>query len=369
MRVAVVGGGVFGVMTAIKLAELDQDVTLFERKPSLMHGASRFGNRLHLGFHYPRDEETVRQCMRGYQKFRSDFESCILKGVTNAYFIAREGSLTSPHDFLEFCDGFGLSYRRIDPDAFTPAVHNVDLGVLTEEVMYDPDRLRHLMAARLDRSGARLRLGSDVSDITRDDDGSFVISTGDGDKSRFDAVADCTYSDINRLTAQLGHEIGTYQYEYTAAPIIELDLPELCSITVLDGAFMSLLPYGGTGQYLLFHVQHSVIAREDTLFLDPRWLDLDTSPFASVDEEAWFETLLDSCCRFVPALRRARLKEIRQAPRMVLANAEDTDARPSIVTLREPGYVTVFCGKIDHCTWVADEVAQAIDSAARARHA
>src|SRR5215475_7414298 len=149
MRVAVVGGGVFGVMAAIKLAELGQDVTLFERKPILMQGASRSGNRLHLGFHYPRDEETVRQCMRGYQKFRSDFETCIVKGVTNAYFIAREGSRTSPHDFLEFCDGLGLPYRRIDPDALMPAVHNVDLGILTEEVMYDPDSLRCLMAARL----------------------------------------------------------------------------------------------------------------------------------------------------------------------------------------------------------------------------
>jgi glycine/D-amino acid oxidase-like deaminating enzyme len=362
MRVAVVGGGAFGVMTAIRLAELDQDVTLFERKPSLMQGASRSGNRLHLGFHYPRDEETIRQCIRGYEKFRSDFESCILTGVKNAYFIACEGSLTSPHDFLKFCDDFGLPYRPIDPGAFIPAVHNVDLGVLTEEVMYDPDGLRRLMVARLDRSGARSRLCSDVSNITREDDGSFAISTGDGGKSRFDAVVNCTYSDVNRLTAQLGHEIGAYQYEYTAAPIIELDLPELCSITVLDGDFMSLLPYGGAGQYLLFHVQHSVIARDDTLFMNPRWLDFDTAPFASLDEEAWFERLLDSCTRFVPALRQARLKEIRQAPRMVLANAEDTDARPSIVTLREPGYVTVFCGKIDHCTWVADEVAQAIDS-------
>src|SRR5262245_37849286 len=188
MRVAVVGGGVFGVMTAIKLAELDQEVTLFERKPTLMHGASRSGNRLHLGFHYPRDEETVRQCMRGYQRFRSDFAACILKGVTHAYFIAREGSRTSPPDFLAFCGGLGLPYRRIDPDAFVPAVHNVDLGVLTEEVMYDPDSLRRLMTARLDSSGARLRLCCDIGAITREDDGSFAVSTGDGDKSRFDAV-------------------------------------------------------------------------------------------------------------------------------------------------------------------------------------
>ena len=42
---------------------------------------------------------------------------------------------------------------------------------------------------------------------------------------------------------------------------------------------------------------------------------------------------------------------------MVLAHRHQTDARPSIVRLHEPGYVTAFTGKIDHCMWVADDIA------------
>ena len=36
---------------------------------------------------------------------------------------------------------------------------------------------------------------------------------------------------------------------------------------------MSLLPFGKAGQYLLYHVQHAVIAQEDGPLLDPAWLD------------------------------------------------------------------------------------------------
>jgi hypothetical protein len=56
-------------------------------------------------------------------------------------------------------------------------------------------------------------------------------------------------------------------------------------------------------------------------------------------------------------LRACRLKGFVQGPRRVLAKSDGTDARPSIVTDHEPGYLSVFSGKIDHSVWVADEVA------------
>ena len=95
MRTAVVGGGVFGVMTAIRLAEAGHAITLYERLPDLLLGTSRSGNRLHMGYHYPRDEPTVRQCLRGYERFKREFGEAILGELANTYFIASKGSLTS----------------------------------------------------------------------------------------------------------------------------------------------------------------------------------------------------------------------------------------------------------------------------------
>src|SRR6185503_11570138 len=116
MKIAVIGGGGFGLMTATRLAEAGEAVTLFERLPSLMQGASANANRLHQGFHYPRHEKTARQCARGCELLAAEFPAAIIGGVSNTYFIASEGSLTSPAEFLEFCRRLDLPYRLLDLD-------------------------------------------------------------------------------------------------------------------------------------------------------------------------------------------------------------------------------------------------------------
>src|SRR5436189_923426 len=117
-------------MIGISLAAMGQAVTVFERLPDLLQGTTGQANRLPLGFHYPRDAETAWQCLRGADDFRRDFADAIVGGVRNAYFIAREGSLTSPADFLAHADRLGLRYRIVDPDDFAPTVKNASLGVL-----------------------------------------------------------------------------------------------------------------------------------------------------------------------------------------------------------------------------------------------
>ena len=67
-RVAVIGCGTFGASIALKLQREGHEVTVFERLDKPLAGASYNNqNRLHLGFHYPRDAETARQCIRGYE--------------------------------------------------------------------------------------------------------------------------------------------------------------------------------------------------------------------------------------------------------------------------------------------------------------
>lgn len=357
MRIAVVGGGVFGTMIAIRLAEFGQSVSLLERLPALLQGTTSVANRLHGGYHYPRDEETARQCKRGFAGFTREFPGAILPGLFNSYFISREGSLTSPGDFLAFCQRMNLPYRHIEPERFELPVKNVALGIMTEEVMYDPATLEHLLHQRLRRAAVEVRTGGEVTDIRRAGQ-AFQVDIDGKSPDVFDAVVNSCYANSPRLTARLGHKTEASRYEYVAAAVVELDLPRPVSISVLDGAFMCLLPFGTDGRYLLYHVDHAVIAQGETDFLDRRWLDPDTSPFASVNKQAWFDAKLESCCEFIPELRACRLQHCVQSPRRVLANSDATDARPSIVTEHEPGYISVFSGKVDHSVWVADEIAR-----------
>lgn len=356
MRTAIIGGGVFGAATSIRLAEAGHTVTVFERLSGLLLSTSRYGNRLHMGYHYPRDEPTVRQCLRGYERFKRDFREAILGEVSNAYFIASRDSRVSASEFLEFCDRMELPFRLIPSADHAHRINNVAVGIATPEVVFDPAILARLLMGRLAGLGVSMRFGHEVTHIEPAIPEGFAITAADGEPEIFDAIVNCGYANASRIAAMLGYASPTRQYEYLAVPIVELDRERWRdSITILDGPFFTLLPFGG-GSHLLCHVEHSVVAREYAPLLDAAWFRPETAPFASLDRQRTFETIIAGCVDYMPELGRARLKGFAEGARMVLAGVDDTDARPSTVQLRGSGYVEVFSGKVDHSVWVGDEV-------------
>jgi len=357
--VAVIGCGIFGAMAAIRLAQRGASVTVFERQSAPLMGASfNNQNRLHLGFHYPRDDETARQCIRGFQRFRDEFGECVLDGFTNAYFIASEGSFTTADNYLAFCQRLGLRHERVDPEAFLPPVKGVELGVVCDEVVYDSSVLRGLVLKRLAAAGVQPRFGSNVTGLARNGE-RFALESDGYSVGTFDSVVNCTYADINRLTEQIGHPPSLRQYEYTMVPIIDWGRAPV-GITVMDGPFMTVLPFGKTGHFLLYHVAHTVVERVVSAQMPAEWLNPATLPSTHVDRTELFERMRGVCTRFIPALSEAKLVGYLEGPRVVLANRDSTDARPSIVQQHEPGYLSVFTGKIDHCVWVADDIADSL---------
>ena len=58
----IVGGGLFGLTTAIVLAEKGINVTVLEKNYDVLKEASLVNqNRIHYGYHYPRSIETGRE--------------------------------------------------------------------------------------------------------------------------------------------------------------------------------------------------------------------------------------------------------------------------------------------------------------------
>jgi len=59
MKIAIIGGGIFGVTTAIRLSR-NHDVDLFEQNSDILQSASGINQyRLHRGYHYPRSTDTA----------------------------------------------------------------------------------------------------------------------------------------------------------------------------------------------------------------------------------------------------------------------------------------------------------------------
>ena len=357
--VAIIGGGIFGTEIAIKAKSLGLSVKIVEKNGDILSGASANNqNRLHLGFHYPRDIETGRQCIKGFDAFKRKYSGCIEEGFLNAYFISKDGSLTSSQKFIEFSTLLGVPFKTIECVKFPIEVKNTDLAVTCEEVVYDCSLLRDIVWRNLKTAGIDVELGRKAQKVSRHDD--FFKIGFDGFKPMFaKVVVNASYADINNITSQLGYPIEERLYEYTAVAIIALDIPKI-GITIMDGPFMTLLPYGKTGNFLLYCVDHSVIEKKTGIIMDPSWVRPESSPFSVIDRGKYFKNMIKFCKKYVPALDKANLIGFLEGPRMVLSNKEDTDERPSLINNYENKYFTVFSGKIDHSIWVADEVANSL---------
>ena len=357
--VAIIGGGIFGAEIAIKAKSLGLSVKIIEQKSNILSGASANNqNRLHLGFHYPRDLNTGRQCIRGFDIFKKKYAKSIQENFLNAYFISNEGSLTSSDQFIKFCGSLGLPYQTIDPSNFPVEIRSVDLAISCDEVVYDCSILRDLVWENLKNAGVNVELQTKAKAISKYKD-LFKIDCDQCGQILSNVVVNASYADINNLTSQLNYPIDKKLFEYTAVAILDLDIDPL-GITIMDGPFLTLLPYGKTGKFLLYCVDLSVIQKEVRSVMDPLWYTPERAPFSLIDKELYFQKMISFCKRYVPILQNAKLSGFLEGPRMVLSNKDNTDERPSLINNFDNSYFTVFSGKIDHSIWVADEVEKSL---------
>jgi hypothetical protein len=124
----------------------------------------------------------------------------------------------------------------------------------------------------------------------------------------------------------------------------------------MDGPFVTLLPFEKPGRFILYHVKHSVLKSIVNDTPPQGWKTSKTSPITTTDIKQLFDETIEDSAFFIPILRKARFINLLESPRMVLANTEKTDARPSILNVPLENYLTVFSGKVDHCFAVSNKI-------------
>src|SRR3990167_11481689 len=180
MRVAVVGGGLFGSTAAIYLARAGHEVHLFERMPALMQAASSVNQlRLHRGYHYPRSPETGRECRAGNVSFFAEYRDAVItperrKHGGESYAFAKEGSRTSAWEFISFLERESLPYRKSEAQFVNK--ESVELLVSVLESSVDPAALRHAVVAKLISSGVLVHLGVQAYSAMRDEFDRIIIA-------------------------------------------------------------------------------------------------------------------------------------------------------------------------------------------------
>ena len=344
MNVAVVGGGIFGVTAAVRLAQEGHRVELFERGRDLLTAASGINQyRLHRGYHYPRSPQTARDCQDSEASFMAEYGQAVLAGNAHYYAIVKTGSLVSPSAYLAFCREQGLACRRAWPRILYRGA--LALCVRVRERLLDMEAIRALCSARLRREEVVVRLNTEAAPAMLE---------------RHDASILATYATINPLLARVPESQLDYQYELCEKPVLRLPVAyRHQSVVIMDGPFMCIDPFGRTGLFVMGNVVHAIhqtnVGRVPDI--DPAYRPLLNAGVIRRPPVTRIERFLAAAREFFHGVERAEHVGSMFTIRTVLPGKEATDERPTIVRRVSERLITVFSGKIGTCAQAASEVA------------
>ena len=235
MKIAIVGGGIFGITTAFTLGE-EYDVELFEKNNDLLKAASGSNQyRVHRGYHYPRSMETVLEIMKSENSFQKIFSQATVNHYEHYYCIAKKNSLTSVTQFVDFCTKNGLEIKESVLDCVQK--DSIDLCVRVKESVYDPKKLKKLSLDKLKERNVKVHLNTEVTDKIFEE---------------FDKVVICTYANLNVLLDKFPELQQEYQFELCEKPVVKLPSSfQNKSVVIMDGPFMCIDPLANTELHLL----------------------------------------------------------------------------------------------------------------------
>lgn len=340
LKVAVIGGGIFGTNIAMELSSI-ADVTLFEKNKSLMEEGSYVNQmRHHLGYHYPRSNETVEEVQKSLASFEERYEKAILRDAPTFYCIARTGSLVSPEEFKAFCKRHKLPFtqKAVPGHLLTPREIALSLAVI--EPRYDLGILKDLVQKNLNaRKGIDVRVSTMVDSYELNANGGKTVTytTPRGTKNEvFDIVINATYARINQFASKLKFDVVPIRVDHAEALIIGLPIDPI-SITVVDGPFATLMPTGNKNEFVLYHARESMHDRYVPENGRVRNIRLN----GTREKE-----ILEACEILFPILKDANVIESRIVHRGVIANHEYDDRRTADIFDHGFGCYSVLSGKI-----------------------
>ena len=342
-KALVVGGGVFGLTSAIELSNNGYLVDVKEKSDSIMSGASSINQyRLHKGYHYTRSKETAQECLDGLYSFKRKYEDCVVNGgITHMYSIASDDSMVSGEEYKKFLDDMNLSYYEREP------MPNCDLTIVADEELFCPKKLSDSLQKKVWSSHINIETNTEVKSL-------------DELKEKYDIVVVATYSNINQLLDKKRE----YQFEVCEKPVVRLPkIFEDISIVIMDGPFMCLDPYENEN-HVLGNVVHAI--HETNIGEKPKVSDelksylnkgvIKNPKITNIDK------FIDSGVKYFGD-EFGDLEHIGSmyTIRAVLKDRDHDDARPTLVNHEGDNIYTLFSGKIDTCVNAGRELIRIVD--------
>jgi len=351
MKVAVIGGGFYGIMAALEAAKHNhiKEISIFEKKESLMQAAGKYNQaRLHLGFHYPRSEETIIQSSIGFNLYQKRFPN-VTKAIEKNIYLIREDGLLSIDEYLKIMRKNKINFEEIDiqESSFKYKSNGIAFKAIQVEERYiDIVKLNKNLFREIKEMGINLYLNSEAKYI---DNELGEIKFNNGYSGKYDLIINCSYTN-----PFIGFSLNKVQlkYEYCTLLLISSDEVKNQAITIMDGQFVSIYPWL-SNLHTVSSVKFTPSIKTDSFF-DLQNLLNNRTIFENEKTNLLIEDHMRSFFDFTYTL-------VGSFSTIKVKLKEDNGDQRLVKTFSEGKCITVLQGKLDAVNFFLDDLSKRIN--------
>lgn len=353
----VIGAGLYGLYAGLHCAQNGERVVVLERDDEPFTRATYVNQaRVHMGYHYPRSLSTAVKSAGYFERFVRDYEFCILADFDQVYATSSRFSWTDAVEFERFCSAAGIRCDAVPPSRYFRE-GMCDGAFLTTEYTYDAKLLGSYL---MDRANTLPNLdvlcGHEVREIGTSGSEWEILA---GNKQfRASKALNATYAAVNNVHAMIGAD--PFPIKYELCEIILCDVTkELANvgITVMDGPFFSIMPFGKTGTHSLTSVTltpHMTSREDQPTFPCQQHATCRPESLANCDacnarpKSAW-PYMSQLAHKYLLDKYGFAYRDSLFSMKPILKASEVDDSRPTVIrrVCEEPEMVSVLSGKIN----------------------
>ncbi len=246
----IIGGGIFGIYAALYLSKFGLRICIVEKEKELLKKASIVNQaRLHSGYHYPRSVATALMSDDNKARFTADHQQFINSAFEKYYGIERYGSFTDSQQFERFCAFINI---RCEPVLRHPLFnyHRLEALYHTQEYSFDPILIAEYYRQQLKQHDGdiEVQMYSEVKQAeARGDTWAVEVSSLENGRRRemeASQVINATYAGSNAINRLFGMRDIDLMHEISEMVFVTSPQVKNIGLTVMDGNFGSLMPYG-----------------------------------------------------------------------------------------------------------------------------
>ena len=361
----IIGAGIYGLYSALFCGKKGENILVIEREKDAFTRATFVNQaRVHMGYHYPRSFSTAQKSASYFKRFNDDYGFCIHKSFDQIYATSKNFSWTDAKEFMTFCKNLNIRCEEIPTEKYFKP-NTVDGCFLTEEYTYDAMILKKYFLDEIKKyKNVSISYNTTPEEIIKEPT-EFEIITNKKEHLVTSFILNATYASTNQILEKIKGDIGeTFPIKYELCEVIlvkpEDKLLEKSGLTVMDGPFFSIMPFGKTDYHSLtsvcFTPHMTSYEKLPTFpcqsccpqgFCSPNSLgNCNTCPAAPESAVHYMSNLANKYLK--DSLKYSYVKSL-YSMKPILVSSEIDDSRPTVIKKisEKPTLISVLSGKIN----------------------